>query len=129
MKSIVGNRKNQKKHGMTTLSIPKKVFISALQINILMELNIHGIIMIQFSILTHHHYFSRKINKKSSDIQIDEVHNLSRFSSIRKRFRNNLVVTNNMSIYVSNLVTIDNLSENKKSHQWNCIGRNTVSNR
>ena len=93
-----------------------------------MELNIHGIIMIQFSILTHHHYFSRTINKKSSDIQIDEVQNFSRFSSSRKRFRINLVMTNNMSTYKINLVTIDNLSENKQSHHCNCIGHNTCSN-
>jgi hypothetical protein len=93
-----------------------------------MELNIHGIIMIQFPIVTQHHGFSRKINKKSFDIQIDEVQNFSRFSSTRKRFRINLVMTNNMSTYKSNLITIDSLSENKQSHQWNCIGHNTVSN-
>jgi hypothetical protein len=93
-----------------------------------MELNIHGIIMIQFPIVTQHHGFSRKINTKSSDIQIDEVQNFSRFSSTRKRFRIYLVMTNNMSTNKSNLVTIDSLSENKQSHQWNCIGPNTVSN-
>ena len=93
-----------------------------------MELNIHGIMMIQFPIVTQHHGFSRKINKKSFDIQIDEVQNFSRFGSIRKRFRINLVVTNNMSIYESNLVAIDSLSENKQSQQGNCIGHSTTSN-
>jgi hypothetical protein len=78
--------------------------------------------------VTQHHGFSRKINKKSVDIQIDEAQNFSRFSSTRKRFRNNLVMTSNMSTYKSNLVTIDNLSENKQSHQWNCIGHTKVSN-
>ena len=62
-----------------------------------MELNIHGIMMIQFPIVTQHHGFSRKINKNSFDIQIDEVQNFSRFSSTRKRFKINLVMTNNMS--------------------------------
>ena len=93
-----------------------------------MELNMHGIIMIQFPIVTQHHGFSRKNNKKSFDIQIDEVHNFSRFSSTRKRFRINLVMINIMSTYKSNLVSVDSLLENKQSHQWNCIGHNTVSN-
>jgi hypothetical protein len=76
-----------------------------------MELNIHGNIIIQFPIVTQHYIFSRKINKQISDIQIDEVQNFSRFSSIRKRFRINMVVTNNMSTYESYLVTLDSLSE------------------
>jgi hypothetical protein len=77
-----------------------------------MELDIHGIIMIQFPIVTQHHSFSRKINKKSFDIQIDEVQNFSRLSSIRKRFRINLVVTNNMSTY-----------ENQSNHDRQFIGK------
>ena len=84
--------------------------------------------MIQFPIVTQHHNFNREIDRKNSSIQIDVVQNFSRFSSIRKHFRINIVVTNNMSTYKSNLVTIDSLSENKQSHQWNCIGHNTVSN-
>jgi hypothetical protein len=84
--------------------------------------------MIQFPIVTRHHNFSRKINRKKSIIQIDVVQNFSRFTSIGKHFRINIVVTNNMSTYKSNLVTIDSLSENKQSHEWNCISHNTVSN-
>jgi hypothetical protein len=62
-----------------------------------MELNIHGIMMIQFPIVTQHHGFSRKNDKKSFGIQIYEVQNFRRFSSIRKHVRINLVMTNNMS--------------------------------
>jgi hypothetical protein len=62
-----------------------------------MGLAINGINMIQFPIVTQHHSFSRKINMKNSDIQIDIVQNFSRFNNIRKYFRINLVVTNNMS--------------------------------
>jgi hypothetical protein len=64
-----------------------------------MELAINGIKMIQFTIVTQHHIFSRKINKKNTDIQIDVMQNFSRFSSIRKHFRYNLMVTSNMSTY------------------------------
>jgi hypothetical protein len=84
--------------------------------------------MIQFPIVIQHHSFSRKINMKKSDIQKDVVQNFSRLSSIRKHFRINIVVTNNMSTYESKLVPIDNLSENKQFHPWNCIGHNIVSN-
>jgi hypothetical protein len=52
-----------------------------------MELNIHGIIMIQFPLVTQHHSFSRKINMKNSDIQIDVVQNFSRLSG-DKQFAN-----------------------------------------
>jgi hypothetical protein len=93
-----------------------------------MKLNIRGIIMIHFPIVTQHHSFSRKINRKKYSIQIDVVQNFSRLNSIRKHFRINIVVTNNMSTYKSSLVTIGSLSENKQSHQWNCIGHNTVCN-
>ena len=92
-----------------------------------MGLTINGLKMIQFPIVTQHHSFSRKINMKNSDIQIDVVQNFNRLSSIRKHFRINIVVRNNMLTYESNLVTIDSLSENKRSHHWNCIGHNTVS--
>ena len=64
-----------------------------------MELTIHGSIMIQFPMVTQQHIFSRKINRKDSSIQLGVMPNFSRFSSIRKHFRINLVVTNNMSTY------------------------------
>ena len=64
-----------------------------------MELAINGIKMIQFPMVTPHHIFSRKINRKNSDIQIDVMQNFSRFGSVRKHFRYNLMVTSNMSIY------------------------------
>ncbi len=64
-----------------------------------MELAIHVIIMIQFPIVTQHHSFSRKINRKNSDIKIDVVQDLSRFNSIRKHLRIDLMVKNNMSTY------------------------------
>jgi hypothetical protein len=81
-----------------------------------MELNINGIKMIQFPIVTHHHSFSRKINMKKSDIQIDVVQNFSWFNCIRKHFGIYLVVTNNMSTYENNLITIDSISENEQFH-------------
>jgi hypothetical protein len=84
--------------------------------------------MMQFPIVTQHHNFSRKINRKQSSIQIDVVQNFSRLSIIRKHFRINLVVTNNMSTYEINIITIESLSGKKQSHQWNCIGHNKVSN-
>ncbi len=65
----------------------------------MMELAINGIKMIQFPIVTHHHISSRKNNRKNSDIQIDVMQNFSLFSSIRKHFRYNLMVTCNMSTY------------------------------
>jgi hypothetical protein len=86
-----------------------------------------GIHMIQVPIVTQHQHFSRKINRKNSDIPIGVMQSFSRFCSTRKRFRINLVMTNNMSTCKSNLFTIDSLSENKQSHEWNCIGHNTVS--
>ncbi len=64
-----------------------------------MKLAINGIKMIQFPIVTKHHIFSRKINRKNSDIQIDVMQNFSRFIIIRKHFRYNLMVTSNMSTY------------------------------
>ena len=64
-----------------------------------MGLTINGIKMIQFPIVTHQHSFSQKINMKNSDIQINVVQNFGRFNSIRKHFRINLMVTNNMSTY------------------------------
>jgi hypothetical protein len=84
---------------MTTLSRPKKPLISEIQIDILIELTIYGSIMIQFPIVTQHHIFSREINMKKSSIQIGVMQNSRRFSSIRKYYRPNLVVTNNMSTY------------------------------
>jgi len=94
-----------------------------------MGLTINGLKMIQFPIVTQHRNFSRKINMKKFDIQIGVVQNFSRLSSIRKHFRINIVVTHNMSTYECNLVPIDNLSENKQFHQWNCIGHNIISNK
>jgi IS1 family transposase len=81
-----------------------------------MQLTIHGSIMIQSPIETQHHSFSRKINRKDFDNQIGVVQNCSRFSSIMKPFRINLVMTDNMSTYENNIITIDKLSENKQFH-------------
>ena len=64
-----------------------------------MGLTINGIKMIQFPIVSQDHSFSPKINMKNSDIQIDVVQNFSRFNSIRKHFRTNLVMANNMFTY------------------------------
>jgi hypothetical protein len=75
----------------------KKALISKIQFNILMELIIHGSIRIQFPIVTQHRRFSRKINRTDSDIQIGVMHNFSRFGSIKKLFRINLVMTHHMS--------------------------------
>ena len=119
--------KKLENNGTRTLSI-KKVLISKLQLNILMELTIHGSIMIQFPILTQHHSFSRKINEKKSDIKIDVVQNFSRFNRIMKHFRINLVMTNHMSTHEKNIITICSLSQNKQFHKWNRIGRNIISN-
>ena len=85
-------------NGTTPLSI-KKALISEIQINRLMELNIHGSTHYSVSVVTQHRNSSRKINRKDFDIQIDEVQNQCRFSSNLKHSRNNLVVTNNMSTY------------------------------
>ena len=68
--------------------------------------------MIQLSIVRQHHNFSRKVIRKKSIIQIDVVQNSSQLSSIRRHFRVNIVVTNNMSTYESNLDTINSISEN-----------------
>ena len=57
-----------------------------------------GSIMIQYPIVTQHHSFSRKINRKNSDIQIGVMQNFSRFGSIRKYFRINLVVNDAISV-------------------------------
>jgi len=65
-----------------------------------MELTIYGSIkMIQFPKVTQHHSFSREIHRKKYSIQLGVMQNFSRLSSIRKQFRTNLVVTNNMSTY------------------------------
>jgi hypothetical protein len=98
------------------------------EMSILMELSIHRNTHDSVSDNDTTPQFQSEINRKNSSIQIDVVHNFSRFSSIRKHFGINMVVTNNMSTYESNLVTIDSLSEKKKSHQRNCIGQDTVSN-
>ena len=79
-----------------------------------MKLTIHGSIMIQFPIVTQHHSFSRKINRKNSSIQIGVMRNFSRFSSFRKHFKIDLVMTNHMPTHKKNLITIDSISENKK---------------
>ena len=42
--------------------------------------NIHENIMIQFTLVIQHHSFSRKVNMKNYDVQIDVVQNFSRFS-------------------------------------------------
>ena len=76
-----------------------------------MELTIYESIMTYYSIVTQHH--SRKNNRKNSDMQIDVVQNFRRFSSIRKNFRINLVVTNNMSTHKNNIITLDSRSEHK----------------
>jgi len=81
-----------------------------------MELTIQGSMMIQSAIVTHHHNFSWEINTKKSDTQIGVVQSISRFDRIRKHFRNNLAVTDNMSTYEKNLITIDILPENKLVH-------------
>jgi len=78
-----------------------------------MEITIYGSIMIQFPIVTLHHSVGRKINRENSDIQIGVVQNFSRFSSIKKHFRVNLVMTNNICQRMkNNLISLDNLSEN-----------------
>ena len=64
-----------------------------------MELTINGSIMTEFPIVTQHHNFSHEINRNNSSIQIGVMQNFSRLSSIRKQFRTNLAVTNNMSTY------------------------------
>ena len=64
-----------------------------------MELANDGIKMIQFPIVPQHPIFSRKIDCKNYDIQIDVMQNFIRFNSIRKHFRINLMETNNMSTY------------------------------
>jgi hypothetical protein len=79
-----------------------------------MELTIHGSIMIQFSIVTQHRNSNWKINRKKSSIQIGVMHNFSRFGSIWKYFRINLVVTIICRTMKSNLIKIDNISENKQ---------------
>jgi hypothetical protein len=86
--------------------------ILEIQINILMELIIHGSIMIQFPIVTYPHIFSRKIEMKNSEIQIGEVQNFSRINIIRKHFRINLAMTNNMSTY-----------KKKNNHDMQFIGK------
>jgi hypothetical protein len=65
----------------------------------MMELTIHGSIMIPFPIVTHHQSFRRKINRKKSEIHIGAVQNFSRFNRFKKHFRINLAMTNNMSTY------------------------------
>ena len=79
--------------------IKKKTFISKIQFDILMELAIYGSIMIQFPIVPQHRRFSRKINRKNSDIQIGVMQNFSWFSGIRKHIIINLVMTNHMSTH------------------------------
>ena len=79
----------------------KKALILKIQFTILMELTIHGRMMIRFPISTQHHGFSRKINRKNYDIQIDVVHIFSRFNRIKKHVRINLAMTNNMSTYAN----------------------------
>ncbi len=64
-----------------------------------MELTIDGRKIIQFPIVTQHHNFSRKINRRNSDIQIDALQNFSRFNRIGEKIRMNLAMTNNMSTY------------------------------
>ena len=44
-----------------------------------MELAINVIKLIQFPIVTQHHIFSQKINRKKYDIQINVMQNFSRF--------------------------------------------------
>ena len=83
MKFITGNRKTGDPWNDNIVDT-KKLQFQKYKINIVMELNIHGSIMIQFPIVTHHHSFSRKINEKISDIQIDAVQNFSRFNRIGK---------------------------------------------
>ena len=81
-----------------------------------MELTIYESKMIQLPIVTRHHSFSRKIDRKISSIQIGVMQNSNRFSSIRKRYRTNLVVTNNMSTY-----------EKQTNHDRQFIGKLTIS--
>jgi hypothetical protein len=58
-----------------------------------MELTINGSRMILFPIVTQHHNLSRKLNRKKIGIQIGVMQNFSRFSSIRKHFRIDIVDT------------------------------------
>jgi len=84
---------------MTTLSLPKKALILEMQKKNVMELNIHGIAHDSVFVATQQCSFSRKINRKNSDIQVGVVNNFSQFSSVKKHGRFKLVVTNNMSTY------------------------------
>ena len=98
MKFITGNRKTRGQWNDNIVDT-KKALISKIQFSILMELTINGSILIQLPIVTQYHSFMRKINRKNSDIQIDVVQNFSRFNRIKKHFRINLAMTNNMSTY------------------------------
>jgi len=73
--------------------------ISEMQITFPMELNISKSTHDSVSMVKQHRKFSPKIYRKDSDNQKGEVHNSNRFISVRKHFRINLVVTNNMSTY------------------------------
>ena len=55
--------------------------------------------MTPFPTILSHRGSSRNIHGKDYDNQICIVYNFSRFSSIKKHFRNDLVVTSNMSTY------------------------------
>ncbi len=77
----------------------KNVLISEIQINILMGLNIHGSAHDSVSVVIRHCNFSRKIDWTYFDNQIGVVQNFSRFNRIKKHFRMNFVVTNNISAY------------------------------
>ena len=64
MKFINGNRKTGDKWNDNVVDI-KTALISEIQIHILMELTIHGNIVIQFPIVTHRRSLSRKINREN----------------------------------------------------------------
>ena len=98
MKFITSNRKTRKQWNDNIVDT-KKALNSEMEINILMELTIYGILMIRVPIVKQHHSFSPKITRKNSSIQLGVMQNLSRYNSIRKHFRINLVVTNYMSTY------------------------------
>ena len=63
-----------------------------------MKLAIHGSIMIQFPIVTHHYSFRQKINK-NYDIKIGALQNFRRFNGIRQHFKINIAMIDNMSTY------------------------------
>ncbi len=96
--------KKPENNGTTTLSKQKKDLISKIQFYILIELTIHGSLMILLPIVTQHHSFSPKIHRKNSDIQIDLVQIFSRFNRIRRYFRIDVAMTTKCHCMKNNLI-------------------------